>query len=432
MEIYLRKIITRLFLQILKAKASTSMPQLYANSRVILVTLNRIGDALITTSFIKVLKEKTGCSITLLTGKNNHFVFDNNPHCDDVMIYNKGITGLFHTVKKINRANYDVIIDLHDDVSTTVTFLVGLSKIKFKCGLKKGNEKIYTHSADKLDPVNYHVIDRLMRLADVFGINYNQDEINAVYECQDNSIRKAEDFITDNFEQKRFIAGINISAGSDARFWGVDRFKELCNFLQNYNINLILISAQKDLHFAEKISAGKVQIFCSPSFDEFAAMISKLNFLFTPDTSAVHLASAHHIPVFGIYARYGTKDMIWSPYKSEFEYLLIDEPDFSNLEYDKVIEEEVEESTYIEYFVADPDILEEDQVREPVKITIEYIASGKKDEQSESKRRNFYSKLDNMKTMNEVLGDLRSYKDRLFALDFKKEEKVNNKEKSKE
>jgi hypothetical protein len=78
------------------------------------------------------------------------------------------------------------------------------------------------------------------------------------------------------------------------------------------------------------------------------------------------------------------------------------------------------------------DMADEDQVHEPMKITIEYIASGNKDTQSESKRSNFYSKLDNMKTMNEVLGDLRSYKDRLFALDFKKEEKVNNEEKSKE
>jgi hypothetical protein len=110
-------------------------------------------------------------------------------------------------------------------------------------------------------------------------------------------------------------------------------------------------------------------------------------------------------------------------------------------EYEQLTEEEVEESSYIEYLVADPDIMvdeqsrdisTEDQVREPMKITIEYIASGNRDTQSESKRSNFYSKLDKMKTMDEVLGDIRTYKDRLFALDFKKEEKVKKEEKSKE
>jgi hypothetical protein len=110
-------------------------------------------------------------------------------------------------------------------------------------------------------------------------------------------------------------------------------------------------------------------------------------------------------------------------------------------EYDESITRQVEESTYIEYFVADPDMLKNeqsehvspaDQQAEPMKITIEYIASGDKSRQSETKRSNFYSKLDNMKSVDEVLGDIRTYKDKLFALDFKKEEKVNNEEKSTE
>ncbi len=101
-------------------------------------------------------------------------------------------------------------------------------------------------------------------------------------------------------------------------------------------------------------------------------------------------------------------------------------------------EEHNAENSYIEYYVADPDLIEdensgnisiEDQTPEPMKITIEYIASGNKDEKSESKSSNFYSKLDKMKTVDEVLGDIRTYKDRLFALDFKREEKVNNQEK---
>ena len=110
-------------------------------------------------------------------------------------------------------------------------------------------------------------------------------------------------------------------------------------------------------------------------------------------------------------------------------------------EYDESIARQVEKSTYIEYFVADPDMLKNeqsehvspsDQQAEPMKITIEYIASGDKSRQSESKRSNFYSKLDNMKSVDEVLGDIRTYKDKLFALDFKKEEKINNEEKSTE
>lgn len=109
---------------------------------------------------------------------------------------------------------------------------------------------------------------------------------------------------------------------------------------------------------------------------------------------------------------------------------------------DELIADPEANSAYREYFVADPDLVVDEQLeeevttvdreRKPIKITIEYIASGEKGRQSESKRSNFYSKLDNMKTMDEVLGDIRTYKDKLFALDFGKEEKVNNNEKSTE
>jgi len=131
----------------------------------------------------------------------------------------------------------------------------------------------------------------------------------------------------------------------------------------------------------------------------------------------------------------GNKDLEMDP-KIDMEGLAGNDQKYNDL-----IAGQEDESAYIEYFVADPDLMVDEQIeevstvdqeREPMKITIEYIASGEKDKQSESKRSNFYSKLDNMKTMDEVLGDIRTYKDKLFALDFKKEEKVNNKEKSTE
>ena len=60
-------------------------------------------------------------------------------------------------------------------------------------------------------------------------------------------------------------------------------------------------------------------IYSSESFDKFAAMIFQLNLLITPDTMAVHLASANKVNVFGLYV-HDTASMIWSPYGSDFEF----------------------------------------------------------------------------------------------------------------
>ena len=66
-------------------------------------------------------------------------------------------------------------------------------------------------------------------------------------------------------------------------------------------------------------------------------MISKLNFLFTPDTSTVHLASAFRVPMFGIYVQYNTNDLPWTPYQSKHEIVITREPNFLNLSFEDVI-----------------------------------------------------------------------------------------------
>jgi hypothetical protein len=101
-------------------------------------------------------------------------------------------------------------------------------------------------------------------------------------------------------------------------------------------------------------------------------------------------------------------------------------------ETEPLIADQADEGVYIEYVTVNPEASEfpREKAYEPVKITIEYIASGKSKGQSETDRKKFYSKMDNMKSVNEVLGDIRTYKDRLFALDFKKENKTKGEENS--
>jgi len=73
--------------------------------------------------------------------------------------------------------------------------------------------------------------------------------------------------------------------------------------------------------------------------------------------------------------------------------------------------------------------------RIPVKITIEYIASGSKNKNAsdqKTKISELYSKMNNIVYPDEVMGDIRNFKDQLFALDFikgNKSETQNRKQK---
>ena len=324
-EFVFKNILLKILLFFNSNKKIRDKIQITEHSKILFIRLNKIGDALVTTPLLKLIKEKTGCYVSILADEKNHFIFKDPKIYDEVIIYKKGVKGFREVITKVNKQKFDAVVDLHDDISTTVSFLIALIKSSVKIGLQKGNENIYTHLVQKLDPVNNHVILRVMEFIKVFGLGYETQNINIHYPLSETSLQKTESYLKKNFNNK-FLVGINISAGSQARFWGVERFKNVIKILESYDIQVIILSTNNEKKYAEEISCGNFPVFTTPDFNEFAAVISKLNFLFTPDTSIVHLASAYEIPMFGIYVKYNTTNMIWSPFKAQFNCIITKNP----------------------------------------------------------------------------------------------------------
>ena len=304
-------------------------------SRVLFIRLNRIGDALVTTSLLHLIKSNLHCDVYLLADKKNYFAFNNNPDIDEVIIFEKGLGGIIKILKTIKHERIDTIVDLHDDVSTTVSFLIALSSAVNKFGLEKENKVIYTNTVKKLDDTKFHVIERLLELGKLFDIRISKDEAKVYYNPESNSLTEAKEFINKSFEENKFLVGINISAGSEARFWGTENYKLLIESLIDKDINLLILSDPNDLNLAKNVSGNKVKVYSTESFDKFAAMIFQLNLLITPDTMAVHLAAANNVNVFGMYV-HDTPSMIWSPYNSDFEFVETISSDLKDISFNEV------------------------------------------------------------------------------------------------
>lgn len=305
-------------------------------SKILFIRLNRIGDALVTTPLLHLIKQNLNCKSYILADNKNHIVYDNNYDIDRIIIFNKGIKGFLEVIKYIKKEGIQTIVDLHDDVSTTVSFLIALSGVKNKFGLEKENKTIYTKTVRRLDPANSHVVVRLLEILKLFDIEPDLNNAKIYFNIDAADKKITNDFIHKNFAKNKKIIGINISSGSKARFWGISRFRKLLEYLQKYDVNLLLLSSPEDIKLAERISNGTVKIFFSKRFNEFAAMICNLNLLITPDTAAVHLAAAYEVPVFGIYVKYKTNNTIWSPYRTTFECVITEEPDLKNVTFDEV------------------------------------------------------------------------------------------------
>ncbi len=350
-EIALRKFLLQLLLVLSRKPKQLPLNELLPDSKILFIRLNRIGDALVTTPLLKLIKRNTNHKISVLAAKSNHFIFSSSDVCDEVIVFDKKKNGLFALIKILKEKKFDAVIDLHDDVSSTVSYIIAFLKCKYKFGLKKNTEKLYSHTIEKLDPTNNHVVDRLLHFSELFGIKSNSNNLNIVFNPPSEYEKEASQFVNNHFKNKKFLVGINISAGSEARFWGVDNYKKLIDELNFYDVNILVMCVEKDINYAMAIAGNSHPVFYNTSFNKFSTMISKIDMLFTPDTSIIHIGSAYKKPVFGLYVKYNTSDMIWSPYKSPFDCVITEEPTLKNVTFETVKEKYLPffEKFYYEY-----------------------------------------------------------------------------------
>ena len=169
LEIVLRKLALKILLILSKRKTSQEKLKISEDSKILFIRLNRIGDALVTTPLLHQIKKQINCSIFVLADKNNHFVFEHCPSVDETIIFEKGWKGIQKVKSYIKKNNIYTVVDLHDDVSTSVSILLSLINVNQIFGLKKENEKLYTNTVERLDSRTHHVIERTLELAKLFG-----------------------------------------------------------------------------------------------------------------------------------------------------------------------------------------------------------------------------------------------------------------------
>lgn len=336
-EIYLRKLLLSLYLFFRKNEKKNTELIISSKDKILLIRLNRIGDALVTTHLIKNIKEHTGCEIHVLADRKNHFIFENDANVDRTLVFPKKLKEIKILQEEINNSEYHALFDLHDDVSTSASFFIGLLNVKNKVGYNKKSKKLFTHLVPYLDPTKHHIMERYLQFLNFLNIPFDQNKIKVNYQPTTEALQYADELINNLFEEKKFLVGINISAGSEARFWGIERYKKLISYFSQYDINIILFSSPSEIEKAKQIIENEKLISAEPTFEKMTAVLKQIDFLFSPDTSLVHIASSYNLPVFGIYINYNTDHVVWYPYNTEHELIITEKPNFNELEFDTVI-----------------------------------------------------------------------------------------------
>lgn len=235
-------------------------------------------------------------------------------------IYKKRLISGVRLARELRREKYDFIIDLMDNPSATSTVLLLVAGGKWNVGLSKENAFVYDLVVPLLSRKDVHIVDRLAEILKVFKIDPQVEDLRVNYDISPENVKEAERDLSPYKEKYSRIIGINISAGSENRFWGINNYRSLIEKLREFDeqAGVVILFKSVDEEKAREITNNYnfAHLVPTATFDYFAGILSKLDFLITPDTSAVHLASAFRIPSVVLYVQSNKDLRVWDPYKS--------------------------------------------------------------------------------------------------------------------
>lgn len=257
-------------------------------NRILVIQTAFIGDVILATPVIAALRDKyPQASISILVRAGNEGLLKNNPHLDEVLIWNKQKSKYFGLLKMaiaVRKKQFDAIYNLHRFGSSG--FITWFSSAAVKAGFAK-NPFSFCYTIRRLHNIGdgTHEIERNLSLIDK-SLPLRRPEVFPSPTDQQFIVP----YLTENFV---CIAPASVWF---TKQYPADDWTKLCNEI-SAQTKIYLLGAPGDVLFCEKINsasthtditilAGKLSLLQS------AALMKKAQMNYVNDSAPLHLASA--------------------------------------------------------------------------------------------------------------------------------------------
>lgn len=274
--------------------------------KVLVIRFSSIGDILLCTPVIRCMRNQRQANITFLTGEKFKNLLSGSPYIDRIVTDAEGIMA---TRRWIQAQNFDLIIDLHKNRTSTLLTL-GLSTTVTRYDKLNVKKWWYVLTKQKVLP-DKHLVDRYFDALkkvnvsnDGLGLDFplNPDaavndlppSYNVIVLGAAHKTKRIPEAIVSQWVQRSSLPVVLIG-GADVTREG----KSLCE-----------IYSKKVINFTGQLT-----------IDESAYVLSRAEKILTGDTGMMHLSAAlkksvivlwgNTTPAFGMYPYYGNQHVIW-------------------------------------------------------------------------------------------------------------------------
>ncbi|MBV9558504.1 MAG: glycosyltransferase family 9 protein [Pseudolabrys sp.] len=274
-----------------------------ASPRILVVTLRRIGDALLTTPLIRSVKRAwPQAAIDVLTYEGVAGILRGNPDIDSVITMPaRPGAGQTFTLATSLWKKYDLAISTQSgDRPTYFAVIAGRHSAaivedgKFGGAIKR---RLLSRATPHVEDI--HRVEQMLRLADALGVARTPEVVTPVPAGE-------------TARQGRY-AVVHAAPMYRYKEWTPDGWRALADGLQQRGIEIVAIGGpgEAERAFLEKVWQGRVAIH-QLDWPENVALLSRAALYVGPDTSVTHLAAASGCPTVALFGP--TDPRLWGPW----------------------------------------------------------------------------------------------------------------------
>ncbi len=284
--------------------------------KILVSRLKYIGDIVLTTPVIEVLREKfPNAQIDYLGDSHGVTLLENNPSLNDIIPYDFSANEVMEQLRIatiLRKKKYDVAIDHFGNPRSAI--VIFLSGAKMRIGGKFGwRARTFTHPIEehaRLNAVDYH-----LRYLRALGINENYRRPR-IFLAEDEREIAANYLDSLKIENSKLKIGFHIGATWPAKVWPAENFARLAELIvEKLGATVVITYGPKDVQYLERFSTSTRVNFTAikpQKLRSLAAIISRFAAYVSNDAAPMHISAAVGTPSIGIFGP-GEPD-IWFPY----------------------------------------------------------------------------------------------------------------------
>jgi lipopolysaccharide heptosyltransferase II len=274
---------------------------------ILVVRLSSIGDILLTTPLLRIVKQKfPQATLDFVTKLQFADLLAHNRHISQLFLFDSsgGWRALRKQKKLLTAKQYDLVLDLHKNWRS-LFLTIGLGKKRISFPKYYWKRWVLLHCGINLYKRVVPVYQRYFSRLGSWGIEDDHAGLEFILSAE--AQNWAEDFFRqNNLRQDGTVIALAPGAGFATKKWPAQNYCRLAEFsIKETDCQILLLGSEKDRHASlliRQVAAQRIHdLAAKTSLMQTGALLQKCKLLVCNDSGLMHMATALNVPLLAIF-----------------------------------------------------------------------------------------------------------------------------------